>query len=674
MNQIHRFVGKGYDVYCFSGMRLGFIRPNQGNEGGISMNRKILAASLAVLSLSGGAFCVEAADMPVYTLDGIVVTASRVPEKKIDSNADVSVVTSKEIEEKHYDDVSEAIRHVPGVMIASRGISSQTTNSDQVYINGSPNVVVLVDGMRRNTNGNVLMNASIGELTNMASVDHIEVLKGAASTLYGSDAQGGVINIITKAPKENGVHTTLRASVGNFGRENYNFYNEGREGNLFWTVEAGKELLHQYKDGWGRRVVNHLNADHYNVKMGYDLGNDSDLVFHYEKYTSDYTMPNMGTNDKTPSAGTKDNDSTSLQYKAKINDRLTNLFSIYRNNTSFNVPMQSWKMDMRTSGISDQLIYDLDNQTITGGFDWYEDEIRKYPQEQELAGKKVHTAAFYLQDKIDITKQWNVTPGIRVDHHSQFGNRTSPSLSIGYMPNDKTNYYFNYKTFFVAPNLYQMYVWNPAWGTYGNRNLKPETGYTLEFGVNHKFNDTLSGTFNVFHTYAHNMIQPERIGNTYNYTYENMDRANINGFNLNLNKEFSRHWSTYVGYTYMHMNAQKGENINNDGSIPESTLNVGVTYKADKFNASLDGRGVMNRYGKKAYPEMRDYANYWVWDVAANYQFAKGATLFARVNNIFDQFYTDVGSSYGPNADPTNNQNWYSAPGRNFEIGMQFTF
>lgn len=638
------------------------------------MNRKIMAASLAVLSLSGGAFCVEASDMPVYTLDGIVVTASRVPEKKIDSNADVSVVTAKEIEEKHYDDVSEAIRHVPGVMIASHGISSQTTNSDQVYINGSPNVVVLVDGMRRNTNGNSLMNASIGELTNMASVDHIEVLKGAASTLYGSDAQGGVINIITKAPKENGVHTTLRASVGNFGKENYNFYNEGREGNLFWTVEAGKELLHQYKDGWGRRVVNHLNADHYNVKMGYDLGNDSDLVFHYEKYTSDYTMPNMGTNDITPSAGTKDNDSTSLQYKAKINDRLTNLFSLYRNNTSFNIPMQSWKMDMRTSGISDQLIYDLDNQTITGGFDWYEDEIRKYPQEQELAGKKVHTAAFYLQDKINITKQWNVTPGIRVDHHSQFGNRTSPSLSIGYMPNDKTNYYFNYKTFFVAPNLYQMYVWNPIWGTYGNKNLKPETGYTFEFGVNHQFDDTLSGTFNVFHTYAHNIIHPEPIGNTYNYIYENMDRANINGFNLNLNKEFSSHWSTYVGYTYMHINAQKGKNINNDGFIPESTLNVGINYKADKFNASLDGRGVMNRYGKKAYPEMRDYANYWVWDVAANYQFAKGATLFARVNNIFDQFYTDVGSSYGPNAGPTQYPYWYSAPGRNFEIGMQFTF
>lgn len=638
------------------------------------MNRKIMVASLAVLSLSGGAFCVEAADMPVYTLDGIVVTASRVPEKKIDSNADVSVVTAKEIEEKHYDDVSEAIRHVPGVTISSHGASSQVGMSDQIYINGSKNVVVLVDGMRRNTNGNSLATVDIGDVVNMDSIDHIEVLKGSASTLYGSDAQGGVINIITKKAKNDGVRTTLRTSFGNESREKYSLHNEGREENVFWNVDAGKELQGKYKDGWGRRVINHLNAEHYNVKLGYDLGNDSDVVFNYEKYTSDYIRPYYGTNDTTRARGKKDNDSVSLQYKSKLNDRLTSQFSVYRNNTHINdnyTASDLCDMKMRTTGISDQLTYTMDRQTITGGFDWYEDEIREYPSEKELVGKRVHTAAFYLQDKINITKQWNVTPGIRVDHHSQFGNRTSPSLSVGYMPNDKTNYYFNYKTFFVAPDMYQMYVWNSF--THGNRDLKPETGYTFEFGVNHKFDDTLSGTLNIFHTYAHNMIKcdPDLTGI---YNYKNEDRANINGFNLNLNKEFSRHWSTYVGYTYMHMNAQEGKNINNDGTIPESTLNVGVNYKADKFNASLDGRGVMNRYGSKGSPEMRNYANYWVWDMAANYHFTKNATLFAKVNNIFDQFYTDIGSFYGHDADPSRALGWYSAPGRNFEVGLQFTF
>lgn len=628
------------------------------------MKRKILAASLAVLSLSGGAFCVEAADMPVYTLDGIVVTASRVPEKKIDSNADVSVVTSKEIEEKHYDNVSEAVKHVPGVTIFSQGASAQVGMSNQIYINGSKNVVILVDGMRRNTNGNSLSTADIGDMVNMESIDHIEVLKGSASTLYGSDAQGGVINIITQKAKNDGVRTTLRTSFGNESREKYSLHNEGREENVFWNVDAGKELQGKYKDGWGRRVINHLNAEHYNVKLGYDLGNDSDVVFNYEKYTSDYIRPNYGTNDTARARGKKDNDSVSLQYKAKLNDRLTSQFSIYRNNTHINdnyTASALWDIcdiKMRTTGISDQLTYTMDRQTITGGFDWYKDEIPYYKGTPDVEGTSITNTAFYLQDKIDLTDRWNVTPGIRIDHHSEFGTHTSPSLSVGYKQNEKTNYYINYKSFFAAPSLLHLY------SSYGNKDLDPEEGNTVEFGVNHRFTDSLDGTFNVFHTHAKNLID-------YDYTtsrYRNSGKTNANGFSLSLNKEFSRHWNASLGYSYLHMQAKAGENINNNGALPESTLHVNVSYKADKFNASLDGRGVMNRYGSKKHPEMRNYSSYWVWDMAANYHFTKNATLFARVNNIFDQFYTDVGTSSDPYG------TWYSAPGRNFEIGMQFTF
>lgn len=628
------------------------------------MDRKIMAASLAVLSLSGGAFCVEASDMPVYTLEGIVVTASRVPEKKIDSNADVSVVTAKEIEEKHYDDVSEAIRHVPGVNIANHSGSGQVGTSNQIYINGSKNVVVLVDGMRRNTNGNSLSTADIGDMVNMDSIDHIEVLKGSASTLYGSDAQGGVINIITKKAQNDGVRTTLRTSFGNESREKYSLHNEGREENVFWNVDAGKELQGKYKDGWGRRVINHLNAEHYNVKLGYDLGNDSDVVFNYEKYTSDYIRPNYGTNDTARARGKKDNDSVSLQYKAKLNDRLTSQFSIYRNNTHINdnyTASALWDicdMKMRTTGISDQLTYTMDRQTITGGFDWYKDEIPYYKGTPDVEGTSITNTAFYLQDKVDLTDRWNVTPGIRVDHHSEFGTHTSPSLSVGYKQNEKTNYYINYKSFFAAPSLYYLY------SSYGNKDMDPEEGNTVEFGVNHRFTDSLDGTFNVFHTHAKNLID-------FDYTtsrYRNLGKTNANGFSLSLNKEFSRHWNASLGYSYLHMQAKAGENINNNGALPESTLHVNVSYKADKFNASLDGRGVMNRYGSKGSPEMRNYSSYWVWDMAANYHFTKNATLFARVNNIFDQFYTDVGTSFDPYG------TWYSAPGRNFEIGMQFTF
>lgn len=186
--------------------------------------------------------------------------------------------------------------------LAGYSASAQNYSTNQVYINGSSNVVVLVDGMRKNTNGITGASANLGQLVDMDSVDHIEVLKGSASTLYGSDAQGGVINIITKTPKE-GVHTMLTMSFGNEDKEKYNLYNEGREGNVFWSVEAGKELMGDFKDGWGRRVINHLNAEHYNVKLGYDLGNDSDIVFNYGKYKSHYTRPDAGSNDKTADKG-----------------------------------------------------------------------------------------------------------------------------------------------------------------------------------------------------------------------------------------------------------------------------------------------------------------------------------------------------------------------------------
>lgn len=603
----------------------------------------------------------------------MVVTASRTPEKKIDTNADVTVVSAKEIEQKHFDDVAQAVKNVPGVFISSHGASGQSYNSDQIYINGSSNVVVLVDGIRRNTNGNSLMNASIAELVAMDSVDHIEVLKGSSSTLYGSDAQGGVINIITKKAKEDGVKTTLRTSFGNNSKEKYTLYNAGKEGNIFWSIEGGKELGGTFKDGWGRKIINHLNAEHYNAKLGYDLGNDSNIVVNYEKYKTDYTKPSYGSNDRRAVAGKKNNDALNLQYTAKIRDNLTNLFSVYRNRTTFDIPSQPWGMDMKTTGVSDQLTYTINKQTLTGGFDWYKDEVPfDYDNTgiSEVQGTSIHNIAFYLQDKIALTNQWNITPGVRVDHHSTFGTHTSPSLSVGFKQSENTNYYVNYKTFFVAPNLYQLFGSDAYFGHVGNKNLKPQEGNTIEFGINHNFGDNLTGTFNVYHTHAKNILYADPSDN---YHYANGGKSSLNGFTINLDKKFSSHWAAGIGYSYLHIPAKEGQNINFNGSLPESTLNINVDYNTPKFNVSLSGRGIMNRYGTKADwrgnpTKMSNYANYWVWDLAANYQFTKEATLFARVNNIFDQFYTDIGSSQDPYG------TWYSAPGRNFEIGLQFQF
>lgn len=641
------------------------------------MNKK-LAIAAAVLATLGG-YSVYAEDIPVYTLDAVVVTANRTETKELDTNADVSVVTARDIEQHHYKDVSEAIQNVPGVSMQNQGGNGQTYFSNKVYINGSDKVVLLVDGIRQNVNGLVVGSAAqVGNFTNMDSIDRVEVLKGSASTLYGSDAQGGVINIITKKPTDGTMKTKAGVSFGSYDGENYSFSNEGAQDGFFWQVGAHKQLQGDFKDGWGRSVVNHLNAKAYNVKVGKDLGNDSDLIFTYQKYKSDYTIPGQDANYNAGSYmplranGNKNAENLAVQYKAKVNDRLSTQVSVYKNKLELNdTSTGPFEYKSQTTGISNQWTYKLENHLITGGIDYYKDKVNHYfgvGNDVGAQGKSISTTAFYLQDIWDITSKWNVTPGVRIDHNSKFGNHTSPSLALGYKANNQTNYYLSYKEFFVAPGLYQLYS-----GFGGNEGLKPEEGSTWEFGIHHQFSDSLDGTLSVYRQHAKNLI----ISNTSTgWKYRNTGSTDLWGWNAKLNKTFNEHLNGYVGYIYTHADAFPGENENLNGILPESTLNVGLNYSNAKLNAYINGQGIMNRYGSKQYPVMRDYANFWVWNVGANYQIHPNANVFAKVNNVFDQFYTTT-TSYvtGPYLDPTgSNQGWYSAPGRNYEVGVSFQF
>lgn len=647
----------------------------------MNAKKKTLLA-LALLSL--GSTASVWAEEEIIDLDPVIITANRYEEKKSEANADISVVTAKDIEEKHYDSVADAIKEVPGVALQNYGLADNYS-TNKIYINGSSNVVVLVDGVRRNTNGLVGADSALAALSlaSMNSVDRIEVIKGSAATMYGADAQGGVINIITKKPKENKVESTFTTSFGNNAQRNFDLYNEGKQDNVFWTVEASHEGSGDYKDGWGRKVISDVSADRYNVKLGYDLGNDSDIVLNYSKSDIDYDRPDYGSNDTKRDKGNKKINSLSIQYKAKLSESVSNLFTLYRNKTNFddnynfsNDPTNDtegyathWIMGMKTTGISDQVTYSKGKHNAVGGIDWRKDELTNYtnitagnPQTVDTvipAGSSIKDTSFYIQDKYDFNDQWNLTAGVRFNHNSKFGNHTSPSVTVGYKANDKTNYYVSYRQFFVAPNLYQLY------SNYGDPNLEPETGYTYEFGVNHEFDDTLSGAFHIFQRHDSNRIITDA-----HWHYLNSGALDSTGFDISLNKKISDKWSTNLAYTYIHIDRiDSDQNINLDGEIPVSTIDWSTTYRNKKVNATLTGRGIMDRYGAKAAPVMRNYANYWVWNLAANYEANDQFTVFAKLNNIFDQFYTDIGSSRNPST-----ANWYSAPGRNFQIGMSYKF
>lgn len=182
------------------------------------LSNAILMSMLMSTSVLWGGTALAADETPEYLLGELVVTASRVEQKAFDTQADVTVITREDLEKKHYTDLGDALKDVPGVTLQNYGVTGENYSSNRLYINGSSNLVVLVDGMRANVNGSTSGALSPSEYANLDTVERIEILKGSASTLYGADAVGGVINIITRKQTENGVRTSISAIGGSYNR------------------------------------------------------------------------------------------------------------------------------------------------------------------------------------------------------------------------------------------------------------------------------------------------------------------------------------------------------------------------------------------------------------------------------------------------------------------------
>ncbi|MFH1581855.1 MAG: TonB-dependent receptor, partial [Pseudomonadota bacterium] len=444
-------------------------------------------------------------EVDVITLEETVVTASRIEELLKYSPDSVTSVTGEEIQKKGKQTVIDVLRDVPGVFIKQNGSPG---GSSSIYTRGTNNAhtLIMIDGVRvgdpMSTDGKM----SIADLST-DNIERIEIVRGAQSVLYGSDAIGGVINIITKKGKgkpkfylssEGGSFETFREKIGVSGsNDKINYAASVSRLDMKRVSRADEDIGNTERDYYhdtniSARVDGRISetvrigfsARHSESSMDYDdTGVDADKV-------QDTDITSVSTNfdqdildwwqhvikfgiTETKREYTKDNGVFNGTYKGTIK-------------------LASWQHNF--------FIGDMD--TITAGFDYQEEDGDNQGTSSNITNKSVNTKSFFIQNKLTPFKGFSFTLGARHDDHQTFGGEDTYKGALAYLyEKTGTKVRGSYGTGFRAPSLYQLY------SSYGDVNLKPEESKSYDAGIDQELFDKkilLSVTY--FHNEIDNLI------------------------------------------------------------------------------------------------------------------------------------------------------------------------
>ena len=632
--------------------------------------RLIMGLTLSSCCLLSQALVAEAEELEEYSLDDIVVTAEREHDKQMETPAAQEVVTAEDIEANHYNSVAEAMSHVSGVVAGTTG------NSDIVTINGDERVLILVDGQRVNVDQGAVLgksSASLQMLPSLKNVERIEVVRGSGSALYGADAVGGVINIVTKTVKE--MQTTLDVNAGSWGTYNYELTNGGSDGTFSWFVDAGLEKQNHvnYKMHGTSHKAPHSDSDNnrFSINLKNQFDKSSSLVLNYNHRTvhrNMYYNAINGLSDEGDGLWSENYNNASLQYNFKENQTVPGYVRFFSNsrisrNDAENIGNCS-NFRTRTIGADYQNAWKLGANTLIAGAEWHKSNSSSTPP----AGggyddKTLKTLSVFLQDTWQIGKKWSLLPGIRFEHHNVFGSQWVPKVAVNYNANDKTQVFASWGKVFRAPTADDLYSDLDGMGK-GNPDLKAETGHTETIGFTHKFSKNSTVKLSLFKSVLNNAIEWVSVPSIYSPV--NVSEEKRRGLDLSYTHKLSKMWSLDVGYSYLSQKAGSSSTTGAAGLNKQpNAYRFGIKYQQGPWKSNiyvknisgLDDRYFLNHH-------------YTLIDFNISYDFNKQGTVYFKVYNLTDQEY----STYMTTGDGMGNYLAHPGQGRFFQIGVTYTF
>lgn len=624
------------------------------------------------------------AEEEVFYLDPMIVTAYRYDAD--DGKSGYYKMDEQKLETGNYENALDVIQELPGITLAVRGASGGFNAYSSVLLNGSDRYVVVIDGIRSNWNGSSYNDFDFSTLP-ADMLNSVEILPAAAGAVYGNAAKGGVIKITTKKA-EAGVKTSINLETGSYGRERENILHLGRKGDWSWSLYAQKSIMGDYSSA-RHKIPSYENTENADVRITRSWGDAADLTLGYSVFSGRYTskifnfkkiesIPGSGILDKKIkniflTDGRKTENNVSLEYERKISNTENNTFGIYRrcSQAAYDDDPKvnddrPWLLDIRTEGFFDRYSKQWHaKNTLTAGFEYYQDQVLDYQDlRANINDRTLISKAVYVQNEWRMDDEIKVTGTLRQDYNSYAGSKLSPVAALEYRPSDKMLYTLSYTEYFAPPK--QLMLFAP----YGDEALKPEEGKVYEFGAAYTPDDSLTLKASIFHRNATNVIAVDISLHEKDRRYANVAREKATGFTVSAAKRFADNWYTSFAYTQTLVDIERKGTAPVAVNIPHGKLVFDLVYDKDKYSAMLQGQGIFDQANGRG---ENLYANntYWVWNASMNYKINKNARLYFRVNNIFDQFYSSWDNdTYGI----LNFDEWYAEPGRNYQVGINYTF
>ena len=575
----------------------------------------------------------------------IIVKGARIDTSEDNFGSSIFILDSEEIRLRGFRSAIDAISSSPGVTAKKNG-SFGGVGSVRIRGASSSQTLVLIDGIPVNDASSPGGGYNF-EYLDTSNIDRIEVLRGSQSTLWGSDAIGGVVNIYTKSADKNSIN--LLSEIGSFGLRKINS-ELGIASNsskfLFLVDDTSLDGISKADKKDGNVEKDGFETNSYSFKGDIDLNNiQIKGLLSYIKSDVEYDSFGFVT-------GVQDGDERSITEEfignltIKFNlfdDKLVNTFSVNQSDIS----RDYFTNDNLTFGADgERKLYRYQGNTGFGEFNKIAFGLER--EESSVNADKLSIDSYFFLYQFQPIKDLVISAGIRNDDNKGFNSKTTRKISAAYRVFDNLSIKTSWGEGFKVPTIFQT-TFFCCGAESANTNIRPEESTSYDLGFDFSLKDKFSFSLVYF---------KKDINDQINFSfglggYENIDFVESDGFEISVNSQISEEINLYLNYSYIDSIDGRGQRLIN---IPKDSGELALTYNSS-FNLS---GSLMIKYNGS---EISTYGNLDSWsraDINLFYKLNNFSEVYFRVENLLDKNYQQV---FG-----------YGTPDRSGLVGVKVNF